>query len=47
VKYQQTTFTLPVSNQRLTQDLYDLRVGKITQQEYESRQKQGRKKATK
>jgi hypothetical protein len=37
VKYQQKTFTLPVSNQRLTQDLYDLRVGKITQQEYDRR----------
>jgi hypothetical protein len=34
VKYRNKTFMLPVSNQKITQLEYDLRVGKITQQEY-------------
>jgi hypothetical protein len=33
-----------VSDQRLTQDLYDLRVGKITQQEYDRRMKKRKAK---
>ncbi len=37
MKYQETTFTIPVSHQQLSEDEYDLRVGKITQQEYNRR----------
>jgi hypothetical protein len=43
VKYEQKKFTLPVSDKKLTDLEYDLRVGKITQKEYDLRKKAGEK----
>jgi hypothetical protein len=38
MKYLQKTFTLPSGGSKLTDDDYDLAVGKITQKEFERRQ---------
>jgi hypothetical protein len=40
VKYRDKTFTLPVSNHKITQLEYDLRVGNITQREFDRLVKQ-------
>jgi hypothetical protein len=47
VKYQQKTFSIPVGNPKLPDLDYDLRVGKITQKEYERLKKKQEQNARK